>query len=215
MKQLRLESLADGIFAIVMTLLVIEIRVPELIVPVANNSLFTALQDLTPLFLSYLLSFALLFTYWRSHHFIASIYAKNIDVTFTNINAVFFFFVGLVPFTSHLLGRYSHLSFAVILFALNVICIGLSLLFMRLYITRAKTIENESVSQEDHLHAYARILFPVICAFVAILVSIINTQISLVLLTLGILFNLASSSTRIVFGFVDLFFKKKSIFERF
>ena len=42
-----------------------------------------------PLFLSYLLSFSLIFTYWRSHHFIASVLAKNIDTKFTNLNAVF------------------------------------------------------------------------------------------------------------------------------
>lgn len=205
MKQLRLEALADGIFAIVMTLLVIEIHVPEFLIQPNNDAVFSALKHMTPLFMSYVLSFALLFTYWRSHHFIVSVYAKNIDVAFTNINAIFLFFVGLVPFTSHLLGRYSELSFAVIVFALNVICIGLSLLWMRLYATNAKTIENESLSYETHLHAYARILFPVVCALLAIAVSLLNTQASLILLTLGILFNLAKKSTKITFALLKIF----------
>src|SRR4051812_17999991 len=102
MKQLRLEALADGIFAIVMTILVFEIRVPELLAP-TNQSLLYTLTDLLPVFLSYLLSFSLLFTYWRAHHFTASVYSKNIDITMTNINAIFFFFVALVPFSSHFL----------------------------------------------------------------------------------------------------------------
>src|SRR3989304_4045482 len=74
---------------------------------VEKNSPMTQ-QKHFPVFLSYLLSFSLLFTYWRSHHFIESILAKNIDTRFSNLNAIFFFFIGLVPFSSLLLGRYSY-----------------------------------------------------------------------------------------------------------
>jgi uncharacterized membrane protein len=93
-----------GIFAIVMTILVFEIRVPELQSNATSWDIALALRNATPLFLSYMLSFAVLFTYWRAHHFITSVYAKNIDIRLTNINAVFFFFVALIPFSSHLLG---------------------------------------------------------------------------------------------------------------
>ena len=79
MKQTRLDQLADSIFAIVMTILVFEIRVPEFYGTVDNYDLIKSLINLLLVFVSYLLGFALLFTYWRSHHFIASILAKNID----------------------------------------------------------------------------------------------------------------------------------------
>src|SRR3989344_1038328 len=124
MKQARLDQLADGIFAIVMTILVFEVRIPDYIGIASEQTLLRSIFDIYPVFLSYLLSFSLLFTYWRSHHFIASILAKNIDTKFSNINAFFFFFVGLVPFSSFLLGRYGYSNTAVIFFASNIIIIG-------------------------------------------------------------------------------------------
>src|SRR3989344_3222672 len=102
MSHTRLDQLSDGIFAIVMTILVFEIKVPEIWGPIDNSGLWTEIKLLLPLFLSYVLSFALLFTYWRAHHFFISIYAKNVDSVLTNINALFFMLVSLVPFSSSL-----------------------------------------------------------------------------------------------------------------
>ena len=97
MSHTRLDQLSDGIFAIVMTILVFDIRVPELHGFASNQQIFIALQALLPLFLSYALSFTLLFTYWRAHHFFISVYAKNIDLMLTNINAIFFMLISLIP----------------------------------------------------------------------------------------------------------------------
>ena len=140
MKQARLDQLADGIFAIVMTILVFEIRIPDYIGVVSEQTLLQSLINLSPIFLSYLLSFSLLFTYWRSHHFIESILAKNIDTHFSNLNAVFLFFVGLVPFSSHILGSYAYSKTAIIFFAANIIFIGLSLFIMLQYVIKSETI---------------------------------------------------------------------------
>ena len=60
MKQSRLDQLSDGIFAIVMTILVFEIRVPEFMGIVSEQTLIRSLIVLSPLLLSYLLSFSLL-----------------------------------------------------------------------------------------------------------------------------------------------------------
>jgi uncharacterized membrane protein len=209
MKQTRLDQLADGIFAIVMTILVFEIRIPEYIGMVSDGLLLRSLFDIYPIFLSYLLSFSLLFTYWRSHHFIASILAKNIDTRFSNLNAVFFFFVALVPFSSHLLGRYSHVNTAVIFFAINIILIGLSLYRMRSYAISSPAIENTPFTKTENKHANAHILFPVSAAFIAILVSFYNNNIAIVLFTLAILFNLSNKSTQYMFYVIDFFYKGK------
>ncbi len=195
MKQSRLDALADGIFAIVMTILVFEIRVPELHAGATNLDILLAIKGATPLFLSYLLSFAVLFTYWRAHHFITSVYAKNIDIRLTNVNAVFFFFVALIPFSSHLLGLYSSTQAAIIFFAVNIIAIGLSLYFMRRYIKYSKTIESEETTPIIDLHGYTRILFPVVAALLASVISFWSTNLALTFLTLGVLFNLLPHST--------------------
>lgn len=198
MKQARLDQLSDGIFAIVMTLLVIEIRIPEVGNISSAQDLANSFIHLTPLFLSYLLAFITLFTYWRSHHFIASVFAKNIDIHFTNINAIFFFFVALVPFSSHFLGSYNNFILPVIIFAFNIILIGISLYYMRSYATRAESIKNVRTSKAEERHAYIRILFPVYASFLAIFISFFSIDLALTILTLAVLFNLLPSSTKMI-----------------
>lgn len=208
MKQARLDQLADGIFAIVMTILVFEIRVPEFYNLVSNQNLFKSLVELFPVFVSYLLGFSLLFTYWRSHHFIASILAKNIDTKFSNLNAVFFFFIGLVPFSAHLLGKYSYSEVAIIFFALNIILIGISLFRMRRYAIRSVTIENVPFTKTENEHANMHIIFPMIASVIAVIVSFYSIGIAFVFFTLAILFNLSDSSTKYTFFIIDFFRKK-------
>jgi len=84
----RLDILADGIFAIVMTILVFEIRVPNIFMP-TESDMVSMLISLRPLFLSYILSFTALFTYWRGYHSIVSDFAKSSHVNFQNLAAIF------------------------------------------------------------------------------------------------------------------------------
>ena len=209
MKQSRLDQLSDGIFAIVMTILVFEIRVPEYIGLVSEQTLLKSLINIFPLFLSYLLSFSLLFTYWRSHHIIASVLAKNIDVQFSNLSGIFLFLVALVPFSSHFLGLYFYSETAIIFFAINIILIGLSLYRMRRYAIKSETIENTPFTKTENEHANMHILFPVYSAIIAIVVSFYNPGIAILLFTVAILFNLSKNGTRYILFFIDLFRKKK------
>ena len=70
----RVDALSDAIFAIVMTLLVIEIRVPELHGAVSNTDLWHSLLGISDLLLSYVLSFLVLFNFWVTQLYIISIY---------------------------------------------------------------------------------------------------------------------------------------------
>lgn len=210
MKQSRLDQLSDGIFAIVMTILVFEIRVPSYLGVVSERTLISSLLNMYPVFMSYLLSFSLLFTYWRSHHLIASVLAKNIDPRFSNLNGVFLFFVALVPFSSHFLGQYSNSETAIIFFALNIIFIGISLYRMRHYIIKSETIENIPFTARENAHANMHILFPVGVAVVAIALSFVSNILAMILFTLAILFNLSSKSTKYTFYLIDLFKGQKS-----
>ena len=203
MKQERMDNLSDGIFAIVMTLLVLDLRVP-VIVDFSVHSLLGHLVQFIPYLMSYLTSFAVLYSFWHSHHFIASVYAKNLTVKLSSINALFLFFIGLVPFSSHLLGEYYNHPFAIITFGLNIIMIGLVLFYMRQYIKHTKDIESVPFTKTEEMHAQARILFPIVCSALAIGLSFYSTTFSLTILTFGILFNFSRKSTdifTIVHGF--------------
>lgn len=203
MKQERLASLADAIFAIVMTILVLSLKVPEFQVSLTNGQLWSLLQALKLPLLSFVFSFALLFIYWRSHHFITSVYAKNIDLHLTTINAIFFLFVALIPFTTHLLGVYSANQLAISIYAVNIILIGLVLFWMKRYVIVSHDIKS-ILTQRDIRNGNIRILLPVFFAAVAIPLGFVDTTISLSLFTFAILFNFIPRSTDIIAWILDL-----------
>ncbi|MBP9712023.1 MAG: DUF1211 domain-containing protein [Candidatus Pacebacteria bacterium] len=197
MSHTRLDQLSDGIFAIVMTILVFEIKVPAIWGPISNIDLWLHVQTLLPVFLSYTLSFALLFTYWRAHHFFVSIYAKNIDSRLTNINAVFFMLVSLVPFSANILGQFPHNELSVIIFGVHILLIGMTLYWMRRYVLFSDHIKNPEITHREIRGSTIRTLVPVVFALIAMPLSFYSISLSLTLFTLAVIFNLSSASTKL------------------
>ncbi len=190
MKQLRLESLSDGIFSIILTLLTFDLRIPEIPGIVTDQQLWQSLSTLGPTFLSFVLSFAVIFTYWRAHNYIVSVYAKSVDARLTSINALFFFFVAL--------GQYSDTKLSIAIYSANILCIGLSLLLMREYVLRSGNIDHERVTKSELRRGLIRTIVPMVCALAAIMLCVISTKLSFAVLTLAIVFNLMSRSTSFV-----------------
>lgn len=192
-----MSGLADGIFAIVMTILAFELRIP-VIHDATDANIWYSISQMSHIFVSLILSFALLFTYWRAHHFLVSIYAKSLNVGLANWNALFFLFIILVPFTAGLLGEYTYNQAAIIIYGTNVILIGLTLFFMRRFIEDHPNIDTEELHRDEKVSGYVRILFPVVTALIAICVSFVNPFVSIVLFAAGIIFNLVPASTNII-----------------
>ncbi|OGI60384.1 hypothetical protein A2641_01575 [Candidatus Nomurabacteria bacterium RIFCSPHIGHO2_01_FULL_37_25] len=205
MSHTRLDQLSDGIFAIVMTILVFEIKVPIIFEPVNNHDLWLEVENLLPLFLSYLLSFSLLFTYWRAHHFFVSVYAKNVDSMLTNINALFFMLVSLIPFSARVLGDFPKNELSIVIFATHIILIGLSLYWMRRYVLYSEHIKNPEISKKEIRGSTIRTLVPVVFAIIAIAICFWNIPTSLTLLTLAVIFNLSSYSTQLFENMLKVF----------
>ncbi|MDD5720928.1 MAG: TMEM175 family protein [Candidatus Pacebacteria bacterium] len=203
MKAARLETLADGIFAIVMTILVFQIRPPVLVDPTNAKELAFAIKHMLPIFLSYLLSFSLLFSYWRAHHFFVSVYAKNIDVNLTNLNAIFFLFLALIPFSTSLLGEYSNNQFSIVIFGIHTVIMGFCLFAIRSYVFNSDHIKNIDVSRQEIRRGTVRTFVPVVFGLLAIVLSFFNNYLSLVLFTLAVIFNFSQTST----VFIDKFIK--------
>lgn len=197
MNHSRLDQLSDGIFAIVMTILVFDIRVGAVWGPIDNLGLWIQIKQLLPVFLSYILSFSLLFTYWRAHHFFVSVYAKNIDSMLTNINALFFMLISLVPFSASILGQFNKNELSIIIFSVHIILIGLTLYWMRRYVLYSPHIKNPEITKREIRGSTIRTLVPVFFALVAIPLCFFSINLSLALLTLIVIFNLSSYSTRL------------------
>ena len=165
--------------------------------------------------MSFVLSFALLFTYWRAHHFLISVYAKVITVGVANINALFFFFITLIPFSAHLLGAYSNTRVAIVMYGLNVIMIGISLYWLRAHIEHTSEIKTIDITLHERISGYVRILFPVFAAVFAIFISFFSTDLSIIVFTVSILFNLLPATMNPIYsglnGVVESLSRKRKI----
>jgi TMEM175 potassium channel family protein len=93
----RLEAFSDGVIAIIITIMVLELRPPD-------GARFENLRPLLPLFLSYLLSFALLGTWWNNHHHLLQA-AKVIDGRVLWANLHLLFWLSLFPFGTAWVGQ--------------------------------------------------------------------------------------------------------------
>lgn len=197
MNHTRLDQLSDGIFSIVMTILVFSFETPKVWGPIDNIGLWLHLKELLPILFSYVLSFFLLFTYWRAHHFFISIYAKNVDTMLSNINALFFMLISLVPFSASVLGEFNKNELSVIIFGTHVILIGLTLYWMRRYVLYSDHIKNPEISKREIRGSTIRTMAPVLFSIFAIVLCFYNINLSLGLFTLAVIFNLSSYSTKL------------------
>ncbi len=136
-KQFQLERLilfSDAVFAIAITLLVIEIRVPEIHKSDNFNSdLIQVLKEKTPEFFGFILSFAVIGQFWVSHHRLFG-YIESYNGTLLWLNLHMLFWIVLVPFSSSLNSRYGGSDFVWMCYSLNMFMIGMALYFIWKYI---------------------------------------------------------------------------------
>ncbi len=99
----RIEAFSDGVFAIAITLLILEIRLPPLRGSGGIRSLEAALLGLWPSYLAYVLSFLMIGIYWANHHYIFRLY-KRTDHLFNLLNVLFLMCIAFLPFPTAVLG---------------------------------------------------------------------------------------------------------------
>ena len=114
----RLEILTDGVFAIVMTLLVLQITLPEITNPSQQAELPRKLLELWPKLYYYAMSFITLGIFWGYHH-LAFHFIKRSDMALVWLNIVFLMFVALIPFSSSIQGRGPPLLISTVIIMLN------------------------------------------------------------------------------------------------
>lgn len=120
----RIENLTDGIYSIAMTLLVLNLALPEMGVDLTpSTELHELLSKQTHEFLNYILSFILLAIFWSMHHQQFH-FIKRTDHTHLWINVFILMFVAMVPFTTSLIGDYPDETIAKLFFGLNLFILG-------------------------------------------------------------------------------------------
>lgn len=136
---LRLLALTDGVIAITITLLILELRLPEGFGAFSDAELWGALLGLWPRILAYLISFAVIGIYWINHHAKFAHIVKS-DRGLLLINLIFLLFVGIVPFTTTLIAENPD-SVGTAVYAGGMIACGLALAWLWSYAGRAGLID--------------------------------------------------------------------------
>jgi uncharacterized membrane protein len=175
----RLEAFSDGVFAIIITLLILEIKVPHLNNTLDNSELKEKLFDLIPVFLSWLISFLIVGTLWLQHHNILRM-AKHIDYGFVWINILFLLSTSFIPFPSELLGTYPKLPIAVA--SLGIVIIFSTFFLWSLYYYIVKNyMRDEYIYKDVRKNLYLAFFGgPIIYGF-AVLMAWVNIYISFVI----------------------------------
>lgn len=127
----RLEVFSDGVFAIIMTLLILEIRVPDFS-GLTGSIMISSLKPLIPKFISFTISFFSLAIFWVNHHHFFN-HVKHSDWKLLWLNIVFLFFLCIIPFTTAFIGDHPESATVVALYALNMFCASSVFTFMGYY----------------------------------------------------------------------------------
>jgi uncharacterized membrane protein len=132
----RLEAFSDGVFAIAITLLVLEIPVPH----VADSGLTDALLDQWPNYAAYVVSFAIIGIIWINHHAVFG-YVTRVDRALLLLNLLLLLWIVLIPWPTSLLAEYMQTGggdeqAAALVYSLTMTLMGLSFGTIFVYITR-------------------------------------------------------------------------------
>ncbi len=132
----RLETFSDGVFAVSMTILLLEIKLePEKVFINNKPDLWSYLWSLFPLIRSWMISFILLGVFWRNHHCIFKMSTKC-DYALAWMNILFLMLISFVPFPSHLMGRFPDEPVAVALFGIVIMLASFVMACMYYYIVK-------------------------------------------------------------------------------
>ena len=122
----RLEAISDGVFAVALTLLVLDVRVPMVDTIHTDADLIKSFIPIIPKLLIYFLSFMTCGIFWMGQ----SAQFQYIDKSDRNLNWIslfFLMFVATIPFTTAFLSEYIDFKFALFVYWLNILCLGVML----------------------------------------------------------------------------------------
>lgn len=143
MNKNRVEAFSDGVMAIIITIMIIEIKAPH------ENS-FTALIPLLPVFLSYILSFTYLGIYWNNHHHLFQA-VKTVSGPILWLNMHLLFWLSLIPFATSWIGdsRFASVPMSIYGFILFMCAVAYTILQNKLIHLHGKESLLQHAVKED------------------------------------------------------------------
>jgi uncharacterized membrane protein len=181
----RLAALSDGIFAVAMTLLVLDLHVPLNIGKVAisnDRDLWLALGALSPRLLTYFMSFLTLGIFWIGQQTQINHFARS-DRHLTWIHLGFLLAVSVIPFSTGLLAEYTSFRAALLVYWFNIFLLGVMLFSSIRYAKRSGLVKDDTSIEMRSAHERRIITAQILYALGALL-CIINTYWSITLIVL-------------------------------
>ena len=159
----RLEAFSDGVIAVIITIMVLELKVPH-----ANG--VAGLKAILPILLVYLVSFSFVAIYWVNHQHLLE-RAEEAEPRILYANFLFLFFSSLLPFFTSYVIEKEVSSFAVALYAVSTFATGFSFLLLRLAVqsqlgAKGKLVEEDRSELWKHLASLALYLAAIPLAYV-------------------------------------------------
>jgi uncharacterized membrane protein len=171
----RVLALTDGVFAIIITLLVLDIHVPEL---TSHESLRAAISDIRPSFISFALAFIVAAMQWAGHRDLFTL-IRYTDRGIIWLNLLTLFTVCLLPFGSALLSRYHEDPLALRLFGLILMSTSVARTVIWAYAAQKPSLVHEPLDRASFWSGLALSVFPVMVYVVAFAIARISPQASL------------------------------------
>jgi uncharacterized membrane protein len=135
MEKNRLEAFSDGVLAIIITIMILELKVPR-------SADWEVLRELVPQLLGYVLSFSFIGIYWVNHHHLLQMVRHvNSALLWANLNLLFW--LSLIPFATGWMGENHFATHPVVAYAILLLASGLSFTVLQTLITREHHYDGE------------------------------------------------------------------------
>ncbi|MDQ6844099.1 MAG: TMEM175 family protein [Bacteroidota bacterium] len=204
-KKFQLERMilfSDAVFAIAITLLVIDLKIPEIPEPVTELRVINAFLGLIPKLIGFLLSFFLIGLYWTVHHRLFG-FVINYTQRLLWINLLFLLGIVLLPFSTAFYSEYtfSFLKTPISIYSINFCYIGLMSFFMWRYVSNPKHNLSENLpASVANYYTFRAMAIPVIFAII-IIVSYFNPRYAIYIPPL----------TPVIMWLIGKYYKKKLV----
>lgn len=167
----RLVSLSDGVFAIAMTILILNLDIPDN-TPHDSQSLLDALSGMTSNLLNFALAFLLLGTFWISHYRKYHVIRRT-DDSMIWLNILTLMFVVLIPFSTSAYDDYTDLWPAALLFEGNILIVGLLQYAQWEYAIRGlRLVDDDCEERNIYLLRYVNLATPIV-ALLAMVIALL------------------------------------------
>jgi uncharacterized membrane protein len=179
-KTSRIEALSDGVFAIAMTLLVLDLKIPTTELIHSDHDIFTYFLQNKFKFTSYFLGFITLGLFWLAQntqlHFI-----KNSDKIYSWYNILFLSLISLLPFTTAFLSEFYLLKSSFLMYWINLLLPGIVLVLSFNYAQNNKLISDEYLPEFKSIKKayFDRIKYAQFFYFIGIILCFIDYRLSL------------------------------------